>query len=63
MSIGQQYKLISGFSNKHNKKKGFEYESLVLCFSEISSCTVNIAFRFLRRWNSQKYKNVIKQRV
>lgn len=51
MSIGQQYKLINGFSNdnKHSKKKVFEYESLVLRFSKISSCTVNIASHFLRR--------------
>lgn len=31
MSIGQQYKLISGFTNMHSKKKGFEYEFLVNC--------------------------------
>jgi len=52
MSIGQQYKLINGCSddNKHKKKKVFEYKSLVMwVFSEISSCTVNIASHFLRR--------------
>lgn len=34
MSIGQQYKLMNGFSNdnKHNKKKIFEYKPLVLWF-------------------------------